>query len=222
MSHAQPLPAPPGAYDVVQIIDRSTATRVNAIVHRVDADEYVLHLERPGDVPHEAPVRWYDGDTAWQAVSRLERIDATSVACRLAPPPQWEPAPVRQSLRAQVDNAPMLARISGDQSSKRGRLVHPVCLDVSASGCRVSWPGAIPGVGDRVELAWDVGDWHGESQPDWIPARVARIVSMPFGTRQVGFAFEMTDAAQVSRVRAWYHSWLQEHRRRASHHPARP
>jgi PilZ domain-containing protein len=218
VSVGQPLPAPPVAYDVVQIIDQSTATRLNAIVRSVDADQYVLHLEQPGSVPREAPVRWFDGHTAWQAVSKLERIDETSVNCQLAPAPEWEAAPVRQSLRAPVDNAPILARVS-QQGQTRGRLVHAVCLDVSASGCRVSWPGSTPGVGHRVELAWDIGDWQSASQPDWIPARVARIVPMPFGTRQVGFAFEMLDADQVSRVRAWYHSWLEQHRQRARRRP---
>ncbi len=221
MNVDQPMPAPPGEYDVVQIIDQSTATRLNATVSSVDADQYVLHLEQPGSVPPEAPVRWFDGDIAWQAVSKLERIDERSVNCQLAPAPQWESAPVRQSLRAPVANAPMLALLSDAQGQSRGRLVHAVCVDVSASGCRVGWPGSTPRVGDRVELAWDVGDWHRELQPDWIPARVARIVPMPFGTRQVGFTFEMTDADQVSRVRAWYHSWLQEHRQRASQGPTR-
>ena len=115
----------------------------------------------------------------------------------------------------------MLARVSDSQALTRGRLVHAVCLDVSASGCRVSWPGSSPGVGDRVELTWDVGDWQRELQPDWIPARVARVVPMPFGTRQVGFSFEMTDAEQVSRGRAWYHTWLEQHRQRAGRRPTR-
>ena len=83
-------------------------------------------------------MRWYDGDTAWQAVSQLETIEETSVNCQLAPPPQWELAPVRKSLRAQVDNAPILARLT--DGDRRARLVHAVCLDVSASGCRASWP----------------------------------------------------------------------------------
>ena len=160
MSDVQATPAPPAAYDVVQIIDLQTATRVNAVVHSADADRYVLHLERPSTVPHEAPVRWFDGDTAWQAISKLERIDESSVICQLAPSPQWESAPVRQSLRAQVDNAPMLARVADSQALTRGRIVHAVCLDVSASGCRVNWPGSTPSVDDRVELAWDVGDWQ--------------------------------------------------------------
>jgi hypothetical protein len=156
---------------------------------------------------------------AWQAVSQLERIDESSVNCHLAPSPQWELAPVRQSLRAQVDNAPILARVTESDALTRGRLVHAVCLDVSASGCRVSWPGTSPSVGDRVELAWEVGDWHANTQPDWIPASVARIVPMPFGTRQVGLKFEIADAAQAARVRAWYHTWLQEQRQRANQRP---
>ena len=184
MSDAHRTPAPPIAYDVVQIIDQQTATRVNAVVRSIEDDRYLLHLERPSSIPGEAPVRWYDGDTAWQAVSQLERIDETSVNCQLAPSPQWELAPVRQSLRAQVDNAPILARLTdGDKRGPARTRSVSMCLRVAAAP---AGPEPTPRVGDHVELAWDVGDWHSETQPAWIPARVARIVPMPFGTRQVG------------------------------------
>ena len=177
MSDARATPAPPAAYDVVQIIDRQTATRVNAVVHSADADRYVLHLERPSTVPHEAPVRWFDGDTAWQAISKLERIDESSVICQLAPSPQWESAPVRQSLRAQVDNAPMLARVAENQALTRGRIVHAVCLDVSASGCRVNWPGSPRVWMTASNSRGTSGTGRGSRSP--IGSRLVSLVSCP-------------------------------------------
>jgi len=189
--------------------------RVPATVESAEDDgHYVLRFARATVVPGEAPVRWHDGETAWQAVSQLERLDETRVNCQLAPAPEWEPAPVRQSLRAPVDNSPMLARIAESSVLAKGRSVHVVCLDISASGCRASWPGPAPGVGDTVEVAWDVGDWHANTQPDWITARVVRIIPRPFGARQVGFRFEIADATQAARVRAFYQAWLHEHRQR--------
>ena len=84
----------------------------------------------------------------------------------------------------------------------KGRRVHAVCLDISDSGCRASWPGRTPLVGDAVDVAWDVGDWQAEDEPGWVSARVARIVALPFGARQVGFTFEIADSDQAARVRA--------------------
>jgi hypothetical protein len=99
--------------------------------------------------------------------------------------------------------------------------VHAVCLDISASGCRAGWPGPAPGVGDVVELDWDMSDWHAETQPGGIRARVVRIIPRPFGARQVGLSFEIVDATQAARVRGWYQAWLQEHReRRAGQQPS--
>ncbi|MDX6628817.1 MAG: PilZ domain [Gaiellales bacterium] len=216
MSEQPPTPAAPAPHDMVEIVDQLSSVRVTAIVESADDGQYVLRFERATSVPEEAPVRWYDGDTAWQAVSRLERLDETSVNCQLAPPPEWEPAPVRQSLRAPVDNSPMLVRVVESGALAKGRRVHAVCLDISASGCRAIWPGPPPVVGDAVEIAWDVGDWHADTHPDWIAARVVRIVPRPFGGRQVGFRFEIADATQAATARAWYQAWLQEHRRRLS------
>jgi len=92
--------------------------------------------------------------------------------------------------------------------------VHAVCLDISDSGCRASWPGRTPLVGDAVDVAWEVGDWQAEDEPGWVSARVARIVALPFGARQVGFTFEIADSNQAARVRAWHQAWLHEHRQR--------
>jgi hypothetical protein len=208
------IPAAPAPQDVVEIVDPGSSTRLPATVESAGDGSYVLRFERATSVPGTAPVRWLDGDVAWQAVSQFERLDETSVNCQLAPPPEWERAPVRQSLRAPVDNYPMLVKIVESSVLAQGRRVHAICLDISASGCRASWPGATPQVGDVVELDWDGGDWHDESQPQGIPARVVRIIQRPFGARQVGFTFEIAEAMQAARVRTWYQAWLQEHRRR--------
>jgi hypothetical protein len=212
-----PQPAAPAARDVVEIIDLETATRLKALVESAQDGKFVLRLEHPASVPEQAPVRWYDGGTAWQARSQMEAINETSVNCQLAPPPEWKPAPARQSLRAVVDNAPLLVRITESNVLAHGKSVHAICLDTSASGCRASWPGPAPLVGDSVEVAWDVGDWHTHAEPVWIAARVARVLALPFGVRQVGLQFALTNAAQAEHVRAWHQAWLHEHRRRAIH-----
>jgi hypothetical protein len=108
----------------------------------------------------------------------------------------------------------MLVKIVNSTVLAKGRRVHAVCLDISDSGCRASWPGRTPLVGDAVDVAWDVGDWQGNEEPGWVSARVARIVALPFGARQVGFTFEIADAGQAARVRTWHQSWLHEHRQR--------
>ena len=214
MTDALQTPAGPCAYDVVEIIDRREVPRLHAIVEVAEAPHLLLRLERAVVIPAQAPVRWFDGDTAWQAVSGLEHVDETSVNCQLAPPSEWEPAPVRKSLRAPVSNSPILVRLVDENRLPSGRPWHAVCLDISASGCRATWPGQAPEVGDRVEIAWEVGEGYTDDDPHWISARVARIVKMPFGTRQIGFEFELADTAQTSRVREWHQTWLREHRRR--------
>ena len=200
---------------MVEIVDRISGVRVTAVVESA-SDTYVLRYDRGSKLPDEAHVRWFDGDTAWQAVSRIEHVDATSVNCQLAPPPEWEPAPVRKSLRAAVANSPILVRTVDEDRSATSRPRHAVCLDISASGCRATWPGPAPATGGLVEIAWEVGESACDEEPHWIPARVARIVEMPFGTRQIGFAFELADPSQTSRVREWHQAWLREHRRRLS------
>jgi hypothetical protein len=215
VSEAPITPAPPATGDVVEIVEGHSGTRVTAVVETVSDGRYGLRFARGTTLPDEAPVRWFDGDTAWQAVSQLERVDETSVTCQLAPEREWEPAPVRRSLRAAVDNAPMLVKIVESTVLAKARRVHAVCLDISDSGCRASWPGTSPRVGDAVEVALDVGDWHAGDEPAWIAARVVRIMALPFGTRQVGFKFEPADATQAAHVRGRYQAWLHEHRRRS-------
>jgi len=210
-------PTAPVAGDVVEIIERLSSTRVTAVVESVRDGRYALRFERATTIPDEARVRWFDGDTAWQALSHIERIDETRVSCRLAPAGDWEPAAVRRSLRAPVDNSPMLVRIVSSSVLAKTRRLHVVCLDISASGCRSSWSATPPRVGDAVDVAWDVGDWNAGDDPAWIPAQVARVISRPFGARQVGFKFDMANAAQAAHIRAWHQAWLQEHRCRSVH-----
>jgi hypothetical protein len=214
MTDVAPAAAPPVESDVVEIIDPRSGAGLKARVESAREARFVLRLEHAAHVPADAPVRWFDGETAWQAASRIDAIDDVSVSCLLAPPPEWIPAPIRKSLRAPVDNAPMLVRFAERDTAAKDRCVHAVCLDISASGCRASWPGAPPDVGDAVEVALDVGDWQSETDPTWIPARVARIVSLPFGARQVGFQFALTDPGQIAHVRVWHQAWLRRHRRR--------
>jgi hypothetical protein len=100
-------PAAPAAGDVVEIVDRLSGHRVTAVVESASDGPYVLRFDRPHKLPDEAHVRWFDGDTAWQAISKLVALDETSASCELAPAREWEPAQVRRSLRAPVDNSPM-------------------------------------------------------------------------------------------------------------------
>ena len=213
MTDAVQTPRSPCAYDIVEIVDLRDAPRLKAVVEVVHDPNLFLRLERAVAVPARAPVRWFDGDTAWQAVSAIEQVDETSVNCELAPPPEWEPAPVRQSLRAVAGNSPILVRIVDESRLAAPRIVHAVCLDISGSGCRSTWPGQPPRAGDSVEIAWEVGGYEDE-EPHWVSARAVRIIELPFGKRQVGFQFELGDATHASRVREWHQTWLGEQRRR--------
>jgi len=215
VSEHSATPAPPAAGDVVEIVDRLSGTRITAVVEAAPDDRrYLLRFERAHKVPDEAHVRWFDGDTAYQAIAKLKPVDDTSSECELAPSDEWEEAQVRRSLRAPVDNSPMLVKMVSSSVLAKDRRIHAVCLDISDSGCRASWPGRTPLVGDAVDVAWEVGDWQAEDEPGWVSARVARIVALPFGARQVGFTFEIADAAQAARVRTWHQAWLHEHRQR--------
>ena len=200
MSDQSTTPSPPAAGDVVEIVDRISGSRITAVVEPRRPSSLSAALRSRPQGPDEAHVRWFDGDTAYQAISKLgPRRDQRH--CELAPSGEWEQAQVRRSLRAPVDNSPMLVKMVSSTVLAKGRRIHAVCLDISDSGCRASWPGRTPLVGDAVDVAWDVGDWQAEDEPGWVSARVARIVALPFGARQVGFTFEIADADQAARVR---------------------
>lgn len=214
VSKKRPAPVAPDQDDVVEVIEPDTGYRVTAAVESADEHHYLLRFDLGVPIPLDAILHWDDAELGWQTRTRLERLDETSARWQIAPTNEWERAPTRQSLRTPIGNAPMLVRIIESGSLRKDQRIHTVCLDVSDSRCRVSWPGQPPLVGDALEVAWEVGNWHEASDAEWIQARVARITALPFATRHVGFRFEITDQAQATRIRAWAHAWLQEHRRR--------
>jgi PilZ domain len=215
VSEKTSAPAAPCRDHVVEVIDPGTGYRVTAAVETADDQQHVLRFDGGVPFPLDAVVHWDDGELGWQTRTRLERLEETLARWQIAPRDEWEPAPARRSLRTAVGNAPILVRINESSSLRKDLRIHAVCLDVSDSGCRTTWPGQPPLVGDAVEVAWDVGDWYDASDSQWIPARVARITALPFGARHVGLRFELTNSAQAARIRAWVHRWIQEHRRRA-------
>jgi hypothetical protein len=208
-------PAPPAAFDVVEIVDRPSATRVNATVESASDHVFVLQIKHAPSLPEEALLRWFDGATAWEAIAQLERITPARLICRLATADAWQPSPARQSPRAPVDLAPMLVRIVDSRVIAKGRRVNTVCVDISENGCRTSWLGPLPRVRDAADVAWNDGR-QPDAPPEWVPARVARIIGRPFGATQVSFTFEITDAAEQARVSALYQSWLRENGRRSA------
>jgi len=214
VSKKQSTPAAPAEEHVVEVVDRDTGYRVTAAVEAAEDSRYLLRFDLGVPIPLNAILHWDDGELGWQTRTRLERLDETGARWQIAPSNEWEPAPTRRSLRTAVDNAPMLVKIIESGSLRKNQRIHTVCLDISGSGCRASWPGAPPDVGDAVHVAWDVSNHHDGSDPEWIPARVVRITPLPFGARHVGLRFEVTDSAQAARIHAWTHEWLQAHRRR--------
>jgi hypothetical protein len=207
--HPQP-PGSPTRHDRLEIVDQSRATRIGAIVESADSGHFVLRLEQATRLPEEALVRWFDGSTAWQAMARLEHTDSSSVSCHIEPPHAWQPTPVRRSQRA-VAGSGLLARIVSSSVLPGGRRVHTVCLDLSATGCRATWPGRTPQLGDTVDLTWDVGHSSGAIELGWVAARVARIIPLASGEREVCFSFVVTKATQAARIRAWHRAWLKQH-----------
>ena len=207
-----PSGCPPARYDVVEVIDLKSGSRVTAAVDDVSGGCWSLLFDLASAIPEAASVHWDDGDAGWQAKARLERLDDTTARFQIAR--EWEPAPVLRSLRTPVDSAPMLVRIVESGALPKDRRVHTICLDISDSGCRASWPGTPPAVGDTVEVAWEASH-RSDLEPEWIPARVARVTPRPFGGRHVGFTFDTADAANAARVVAWHRTWLAEHRRSA-------
>jgi hypothetical protein len=201
----------PAVHDVVEIIDRLVATRVSTIVESASDGLFVLRLTQATRVPDEAPVRWFDGATAWQAVARLEHIDAHRVSCQITPPQAWAPTSARRSLRTPTDESPLLVRIVSSSTVASGRRLHTTCLDISETGCRATWRGRPLCVGDAVDLSWDVAGSRGTLELGWVAARVTRVISLPSAATDVCFSFEPIKATQASRIRAWHQAWVHHH-----------
>jgi hypothetical protein len=206
-SHA---PAAPQADDRVEIIDQGSARRLGACVESASGSIWVLRIEQATRVPEEAPVRWYDGTTAWQAMAQLEQIDPTSVRCTIVPPHVWELAPVRRSERVHTGEAQLLVRIVSSGALPGGRRVHTECLDASATGCRAAWPGQTPRVGDAVELTWDTGGRSpGAMELGWVAGRVVRVIHRPAEASDVCIDFKTSTSTQAARLYRWHQAWLQ-------------
>jgi hypothetical protein len=195
------------ADDRVEIVDRLSASRVPARVESANGEVSVLRLERAASVPEAAPLRWFDGARAWQAIAHFEHIDATLVRCRLLPPHTWEPTPARRSERVHVGESQLLVRIVSSSVIPGGRRAHTECLEASATGCRVAWHGQTPRVGDTVDLTWDTG--AGAVDLGWIAGRVVRVIPRPAGATEVCFSFETAKSTQAARIRSWHRAWLQ-------------
>jgi hypothetical protein len=72
-------PAAPAAGDVVEIVDQVSGVRLTAVVESAsEVNTYVLRYDRGSKVADEAHLRWFDGDTAWQAIAKLRQLDDTS------------------------------------------------------------------------------------------------------------------------------------------------
>ena len=157
-----------------------------------------------------ASIRWFDGERAWQATAQLEHIDSTRVRCQLSLLDSWEPAPARRSQRVYVGEAQLIVRIVWSSTIPGGRRAHTECLEASATGCRTTWSGQTPRVGDSVNLAWATnGSSRGATELGWIAARVVRVIPAPHGTDEVCFTFETTTSSQAARIHRWHQAWLQ-------------
>ena len=119
----------------------------------------------------------------------------------------------RRDSRAPAGRSPILVRTQGETQFTKGQRSRAVCLDFSESGCRTTWHGAPPFVGDHVQLAWGVEDTaERQAEATWVEAYVTRVLTMSFGVRQVAFAFKPADLQQVRRVRDWRDHWMAAYR----------
>lgn len=203
-----PLPTGPGEFDSVQIIDRLTGTRVRATVESAHDPSFVLHLEHEVAMPEEAFLRWFDGADAWQAIAQVRRIGEARIRCELAPSDEWQAAPARRSTRVRLENSPLFVKILPGE-----RRVHATGVDISDTGCRTTWLGKTPSVGDAVAITWDVEPAR-SAPPTWIPARVVRILPRPFGAHHVCFSFQFATQEQADLVRARHEASLEAIRQR--------
>lgn len=216
MNKGAQAPAAPAAHDVVEIINQSSSVHVSAVVESAQDGHCVLRFDHATSWPDEVAMRWHHGDTAWQALSRLSALDVTRVNVQLPPVHEWQPAPPQTAPRIPVDKSPIRIRIVESSQLAKGHRVHAICLDISASGCRTTWPGPAPLTEDRVEITFEPAHGHSDDPQGWIPARIAQIIPRPFGARQIDLRFEITHPAHAARIRSWHQTWLREHHQRSA------
>ena len=73
-------PNGPSAFDIVEIVDRLSASRMSASVESANDCNFVLRLSQEARIPEEAHLRWFDGASAWQAIAQMRRIDEARVS----------------------------------------------------------------------------------------------------------------------------------------------
>ena len=207
---AEPIHGPqPG--DVVALVDRRDSSRATAVVEQVDDGGYTLRLDVPVEFSRDIDVRWFDGDGAWHASADLETGNGDGLL-EAVPRTGWEPVRGRESERIPVGRHAVRARVVASQTIATSREVVVVCLDFSASGCRVSWPGQAPAKGDALRLALDDVNWGEGREPDWLDVKVARVDRLPFKGNHVGIEFELIDDLDRRVVRAWRDHWAHQQR----------
>ena len=74
MNDTPQSPKGPDAFDVVEIVDRLTASHVSATVESANDSDFILRLSHEAVLPEEAHLRWFDGASAWQAIVQLRRL----------------------------------------------------------------------------------------------------------------------------------------------------
>jgi PilZ domain len=149
----------------------------------------------------ELLVRWLapDGD-AWRVKATAAPMEDGLCSLRLHD--EWQHDAMRAS-----------QRITGSRHSIRGEMqagslppgsrLDVVCLDLSASGCRVSGVGRRPKPGDLVRLAL-VHPWEDER---WVLSRVMRVTPLAFGRFEVGFQFEADSPVDRGWLTGWRDAW---------------
>ena len=199
-------PSGPVEFESVEIIDRLSGSYVGATVESAHDRSFVLRLKREAEMPEEALLRWSDGAGAWQGIGELEQIDSSRVRCELAPPEEWQAAPARRSPRIRVEDSPLVVYFPG------ARRAHAVCVDISESGCRASWLGKTPDVGDAVHITWDTGTPRHADPLD--PGTRRAHHSTPLRRAPRLFSFEFADAKQAAFVRERHQASLEAIRQR--------
>jgi PilZ domain len=190
---------------------RQNAFCTTAVVEQADNGGYTLRLEHQVALASDIDVRWFDGDCAWHANAELE-AGATPGLLEAVPRADWEPVRGRESERIPVGRHSVRVRVVASQTIATSRELDVVCLDFSATGCRVSWPGQAPGRGDALRLALGDLEWAEGREPDWLDVKVVRVDKLPFAGNHVGLAFELETDADRRVVRGWRDHWAQQQR----------
>jgi hypothetical protein len=216
MSSTQQHPSEIEAGDRVQL--RVGAGACLALVEAV-LPPSEMRLRVPDVMPDgDLVVRWLDPQgAAWkvQGVGTADPADGTALSVHFVGP--WQQDQMRASQRVSGNRHSLRAEMQAGSLAPGARL-DLVCLDISASGCRVSGVGRSPEAGDIVRLCCI----HPFEDERWIQARVMRVSQLPFRRFEVGFRFDVADAADRVWLAAWRDAWAYVSRDDETVAPAAP